>query len=73
MIQEFGIKYVKPVRVQDLLAQWSGNPTNHTKPINLKTYLPQLFVACFMSGIFKTHQKRVLVWTKLLLTIALIT
>jgi hypothetical protein len=64
--------YKKPVKVQDVLATWSGDPTKRAIPLSIEVDLPRLYQACFHSKIFKMYRKRVQVWTKLLVTIALI-
>jgi hypothetical protein len=62
----------KPVKVQDVLAAWSEDPIKRAIPLSVEDDLPRLNQACFHSKIFKRHKKRVQVWTKLLVAIALI-
>ena len=73
MLTEFGVQnYKKPVKVHDILVEWSGDLTKYAKPLDLEVDLLKLYQACFNGQLFKIETKQELVWTKLLVTIALI-
>jgi hypothetical protein len=70
-LYKFGLTtYKKPVKVRDVLATWSSDLTKRAMPLSIEDDLPRLYQACFNGKIFRTHHKRVHVWTKLLVTIA---